>query len=123
RFWFSPGRPSTLGFCRLLFFAGLCVWQIPHDFSAWGAYSPVFWSPIWLFDTLRLHPFSPATLGWMQLAWKMSLLLSAAGLFARPAMAVAFVLGAYLLGLPHNFGQTQHFDTLVVFAIGALAIS
>ena len=33
------------------------------------------------------------------------------------------MLGMYLLGLPHNFGQTQHFDTLVVFASGALALS
>ena len=32
-------------------------------------------------------------------------------------------VGAYLMGLPHNFGQTQHFDTLVVFASGALALS
>jgi hypothetical protein len=38
-------------------------------------------------------------------------------------MAVAFVLGTYLMGLPHNFGQTQHFDTLVVFASAALALS
>jgi hypothetical protein len=27
------------------------------------------------------------------------------------------------MGLPHNFGQTQHFDTLVVFASLALALS
>src|SRR3954451_23490199 len=27
------------------------------------------------------------------------------------------------MGLPHNFGQTQHFDTLVVFATFALAAS
>jgi hypothetical protein len=59
----------------------------------------------------------------MQLIWKASLLFSAVGLFSRPAMTVAFVFGAYLMGLPHNFGQTQHFDTLVVFASGALAVS
>jgi hypothetical protein len=123
RFWFEPGVALTLGVCRVLFFGMLFFWMLPHDFSPWGGYSRVFWMPIWLFETLRLPPFSVQTLAWMQAAWKVSLLLSAVGLFARPAMLTAFVLGTYLMGLPHNFGQTQHFDTLVVFATGVLAAS
>ena len=123
RFWFSPGSARNLGICRALFFGMLFLWQVGHDFSPWGAYSDVFWMPIWLFDTLRLHPLSPDGLSWMQLVWKLSLLLSAIGLFSRAAMVTAFALGTYLMGLPHNFGQTQHFDTLVVFTTGALAIS
>jgi hypothetical protein len=123
RFWFTPGPAVTLGVCRLLFFGTLLLWQLPHDFSPWGAYSRVFWMPIWLFDTLRLGPLSPYALEWVQSIWKLSLGLSAAGLLARPAMTVAFVAGAYLMGLPQNFGQTQHFDALVVFASGALAVS
>ncbi len=122
-FWFAPGPASTLGTCRLLFFGALFLWQLPHDFSAWGAYSSAWWMPIPLFDVLRVPAFSPATIEWIQAVWKVALLLSAIGWFARPAMAVAFVLGTYLMGLPHNFGQTQHFDTLVVFASGALALS
>jgi hypothetical protein len=123
RFWFEPGPAFTLGVCRVLFFGTLLLWQLPHDFAPWGAYSRVFWMPIWLFDTLGVRPLPPGALTWLQAIWKVSLLLSAAGLFARPAMIVAFAAGAYLMGLPHNFGQTQHFDTLVVFASGALAIS
>ena len=122
-FWFEPGPASTLGICRLLFFGMLFVWQVRHDFSPWGAYSSVFWMPIWLFQTLGAPAFEPSTLQWLQAVWKVSLFLSAIGLFARPSMVVAFVLGTYLMGLPHNFGQTQHFDTLVVFASGALALS
>jgi hypothetical protein len=122
-FWFAPGAAATLGTCRLLFFGALFLWQLPHDFSPWGAYSDAFWMPIWLFDRLGIPAFSPVILEWMQAVWKVTLLLSAIGLFARPAMVVAFVLGTYLMGLPHNFGQTQHFDTLVVFASGALAVS
>jgi predicted DCC family thiol-disulfide oxidoreductase YuxK len=122
-FWFSPGPASTLGTCRLLFFGALFLWQLPHDYSPWGAYSSVFWMPIWLFDTFGIPPLSPHALAIVQIVWKASLFLSAVGLFTRAAMAVAFVIGAYLMGLPHNFGQTQHFDTLVVFASGALALS
>lgn len=123
RFWFTPAPAVTLGVCRVLFFGLLFLWQVGHDFSAWGSYSSVFWMPIWLFDTLGLPAFSPGTLEWIQIAWKGALLLSAVGLFARPAMVVAFLLGTYLVGLPHNFGQTQHFDTLAVFISGVLAVS
>jgi predicted DCC family thiol-disulfide oxidoreductase YuxK len=121
-FWFTPGPATTLGACRVLFFGSLFVWQWRHDFSQWGAYSSVFWMPVSMF-TLGIPAFSPEMIAWIQLTWKAALLLSAIGLFTRPAMTVAFVLGTYLMGLPHNFGQTQHFDTLVVFASGALALS
>ena len=122
-FWFAPAPPLRLGVCRALFFGTLLLWQLPHDFSPWGAYSRVFWMPIWLFETTGLQPLAPAAIAGLQTIWKAALLLSAIGLFTRPAMIVAFGLGAYLMGLPHNFGQTQHFDTLVVFASGALALS
>ena len=122
-FWFTPAPALTLGVCRMLFFGMLFLWQWRHDFSAWGHYSQVFWMPVWLFDTLHVPQLSAGAIDVIQSLWKASLLLSAIGLFTRPAMAVAFVLGAYLMGLPHNFGQTQHFDTLVVFAAGALALS
>ncbi len=123
RFWFAPGPAITLGVCRALFFGLLFVWQWPHDFSPWGAYSPVFWMPVPLFKAAHIPAFSPQTIGWIQLMWKGSLLLSAVGLLTRPAMWVALACGTYLMGLPHNFGQTQHFDTLVVFATFALAAS
>ena len=122
-FWFAPAPASTLGVCRVLFFGSLFLWQWRHDFSAWGRFSSVFWMPVWLFETANIPaPSAPAIAG-LQLLWKAALLLSAAGLFTRVAMMVAFALGTYLMGLPHNFGQTQHFDTLVVFVCGALALS
>jgi len=123
RFWFAPAPASTLGTCRLLFFGSLFLWQWQHDFSGWGRFSSVFWMPVWLFDAAHVPQLSGSAIAGVQALWKASLLLSAIGLFTRPAMAVAFVLGTYLMGLPHNFGQTQHFDTLVVFASGALALS
>jgi hypothetical protein len=122
-FWFKPGSATTLGICRALFFGTLLLWQLAHDFRPWGAYSSVFWMPIWLFETFRIPVVSPSVIGWIQLLWKVSLFLSAIGLFTRVAMSVAFLSGLYLMGLPHNFGQTEHFDTLVVFTNGALALS
>lgn len=123
RFWFEPGPAAVLGICRVLFYGTLLLWQLSHDFSPWGAYSSVFWMPIWLFDTFHIPALSAPTIVAMQAAWKIALLLAAIGWFTRAAMLVVFVLGTYLMGLPHNFGQTQHFDTLVVFISGALAVS
>jgi hypothetical protein len=79
--------------------------------------------PIWLFRCTGMHPLSVDGLAWIQLVWKASLVLSAVGLLTRPSMLVAAALGTYLMGLPHNFGQTQHFDTLVVLASWAMALS
>ena len=123
RFWFAPGPASTLGFCRVVFFTGLCLWQIPHDYSPWGAYSSVLWMPIWLFDRFNIPVLSASSLDAIQTIWKAALVLGAVGLFTRAATIVAFVLGVYLMGLPHNFGQTQHFDTLAVFVLFALSLS
>lgn len=123
RFWFEPGPASNLGLCRLLFFGMLCVWMFPHDFSAWGSYSRVFWMPVSLFRVAHIGPLPVDALFIVQAVWKASLAFAAIGLFARPAMIVAALLGFYLMGLPHNFGQTQHFDTLVVLSMGALALS
>jgi predicted DCC family thiol-disulfide oxidoreductase YuxK len=123
RWWFAPGPASTLGLCRALFFTGLCLWQIPHDYSPWGTYSSVLWMPIWLFDEFHVPLLSATALHLIQTIWKVSLVLGAIGLFTRASMSVAFVLGIYLMGMPHNFGQTQHFDTLAVFVLLALALS
>src|SRR5262249_15541715 len=94
-----------------------------EDFSAWGAVSNAFWLALPLFTILHLKPLAPDVPGVLQVVWRASLLLSAVGLFTRASMVVASVLGVYLLGLPHNFGQTYHFDAVLVIAMGVLACS
>jgi hypothetical protein len=123
RFWFEPGPPEVLGICRILFYGTALLWLGSHDYSAWGGYSSVFWMPIWLFERFHLPALSVPAIAAMQAIWKLALFFAAIGLFTRAAMIVVFVFGTYLMGLPHNFGQTQHFDTLVVFVCAVLAIS
>jgi hypothetical protein len=48
----------------------------------------------------------------MQALWKLSLLLACFGCFTTVSTGMAALLGTYLLGLPHNFGQTYHFDAI-----------
>src|SRR5262249_23303427 len=94
-----------------------------EDFSAWASVSTAFGLPLPLFTILHLKPLAPDALAALQVVWRASLLLSAVGLFTRASMVVASVLGVYLLGLPHNFGQTYHFDAVLVIAMGILACS
>jgi hypothetical protein len=122
RFWFEPAPPARLGLARLIFCGTAFFFYLPHDFTEWATAAP-FWMPIPLFETLHLRPLPAEWLRVAQWVWKLSLATSAVGLCTRPSLAVAAVLALYLLGLPHNFGATQHFDTLVVFAFFVLTVS
>ena len=122
-FWFSPCSAAGLGLCRMLFFGGLCVFYLPADFAAWGALPEVFWMPIGTFRVAHVPPPTVAVVAVLQVIWKGALLLSTVGLRTRPAVWVSFLLGFYLLGLPHNFGKTHHTDALIVIILGILALA
>jgi predicted DCC family thiol-disulfide oxidoreductase YuxK len=122
-FWFAPVAPINLAVSRFMFFLGLTLFYLPHDFAGWGDVSPSLLQPIWLFDRFSIPVFSHSGLNVIQVTWKLSLFFACIGLFTRPSMFVAAVLGTYLLGLGHNFGQTYHFDAILVLAFWILAFS
>jgi hypothetical protein len=122
-FWFSPERPDNLGLCRALFYGLLLVFYAGGSWAEWAEVSPAFWFPIALFKRLHIPVLSAPVLVALSLIWKASLLTSALGLFSRTSAAVAALGGFYLLGLPHNFGKTHHFDAMVVLILGLLAVS
>jgi hypothetical protein len=123
RFWFSPEPAARLGIGRLIFFTLLAFFYLPRDFSAWGAVSVAYWQPIWLFRWLHLPMFSPDAISTLQVIWKIALFGAAAGVITRVSTTVVAVLGTYLLGLGHNFGQVYHFDAILVIAFWILAFS
>jgi hypothetical protein len=122
-FWFEPAEPFSLGVCRAFFFAGVLLMYAGEDFGAWGTVPDAFWMPLPLFSALHLAPLSAASLDVAQTVWRSALVLSAAGLFTRWSMATAALLGVYLLGLPHNFGHTFHFDAALAITGIVLACS
>jgi predicted DCC family thiol-disulfide oxidoreductase YuxK len=123
RFWFEPSTPTNLAFSRIVLYAPLTFFYARQDFSIWGSVSPALLQPIWLFSTVHLPVFHPPVLLAMEIAWKVSLATAAIGLFTNLSCLVSAALGLYLLGLPHNFGQTYHFDAAIVLAFGVLAFS
>ena len=123
RFWFEAEAPDNLGLCRALFYAAILILYLDVSWSLWSDVSQVFWEPITLFKRLHMPVFSAPALTALGVVWKVALLASALGLFTRWSTALAFVVGAYLLGLPHNFGKTHHFDALVVLVLGVMMIA
>jgi predicted DCC family thiol-disulfide oxidoreductase YuxK len=122
-FWFEPVTATNLGVCRILFFGGIFLFYFPYDASVWAPISEAYWVPVWMFRQFHLTPFPASWLAAMSVLWKSALLLSCIGLLTRVSTAVAFVLGLYLIGLPNNFGSAQHNDTIIILALGYMAVS
>jgi hypothetical protein len=123
RFWFEPAEPLNLGVCRALFFGAFFLLYLGTDWSAWGDVSTTFWMPISFFKALSLSALSADSLAVIEGIWKVSLALSSLGFLTRTNTIVSFVFGAYLVGLPHNFGTLHHYNGLVVVVLGIMAAS
>jgi hypothetical protein len=123
RYFFTPAPPGDLALARMAFCALAFLLYLPQDFSEWGTVAREFWMPISLFSLTSLPLLPAGVIAVIQMAFKVALAFAAAGLFTRLALLVAFGCSVYLLGLPQNFGQIQHFDTLVVLVFGILALS
>ena len=122
-FWFASTSPTNLAVCRIAFFGGLLGLYRTRDVSAWSEVSRAFWMPTFFFRILRIPVLPRSAVGSLQTLWKVMLAFSCVGLFTRPSTLTAFVLGSYLLGLPHNFGKVHHGNALLVFIQGILALS
>jgi hypothetical protein len=123
RFWFAPEGPSNLGLCRAIFYGLLLLLYLFDDVSSWSTVSDAFWFPITLFKWAHLPVLGTGPLFALDVVWKLALLACAVGLATRPASLVAFALGLYRLGLPHNYGKVHHFDAMIVLALGVLAFA
>jgi hypothetical protein len=120
-FWFTPEAGLNLAVARIAFFGGLLAIHGTYDFSPFGEVSPVLWDPVSVFQWL------PQPVAWVieatQIVWRVSLLCAAVGIWTRAATAVAFVGGAFLLGLPQNLGAIRLDDTMVVPALCVMAMA
>ena len=123
QWWFAPEPPDNLGVCRLLFFGLLFAYYLPVEQAGWGSVPASFRNPIWLFERLHLPILNEQRLTFLSVLWKVSLLMSCVGLFTRVSIAVAFLLGFYLIGIPYNFGKTDHMTAIVVWTMLILALS
>jgi hypothetical protein len=123
RFWFEPAPPAALGFCRLVFFAGLFWLQWPFRTHTWALTPASYRRPIWIYKALDLPFLNQQVLITMEICWAVAIVLAAIGLFTRAATAVCVVLGFYLLSLGNNFGKIGHGDQALAITMLILALS
>jgi hypothetical protein len=123
QYWFEASGPSNLGLCRIVFFGTMVVLYLGINSGLWATVPDVFWMPITVFDALSLPVLPREALWWLDRIWLLSLALSCVGLLTRSSTLVAFLVGAYLLGLPHNFGKTHHSDAILLLTLGVMALS
>lgn len=122
-YWFAPTAPTNLAIARAVFFGLLSLLYLPYDFSGWAEVDAVFWMPTWSFAVLRLPVLDAGTLRVLQAIWKVALACACLGLATRASITTVFVLGFYLLGLPHCFGKVHHYDSMLIFVFAILALA
>jgi hypothetical protein len=122
-FWFAPQSPTSLGVCRLLFYAGLLWLNWPPRMHAWVGVPAIYRKPLWTFEFFHMPFLQPRIVVGMEVVWTIAMLCAAVGLFTRVATAVAFVFGFYLLALGNNFGKIGHGDQAMVLSMLILALS
>jgi hypothetical protein len=130
RYFFQPVGPERLGACRAAFYLWLFLFYLPlvetvhsEGLTDFADVSEVLWMPISFFEALGIEVLPRPWLDVAELLWKVSLLTSCIGLFTRVSMWVAFLLGAYVIGLPLNFGSVPHSSGVVVLTLGIMALS
>lgn len=122
-FWFRPEPAANLCLSRLLFFGLLFLSCLRVDYSAWGDVPGDFWQPISFFSWSPALHLPAVWLQSLEILFKISLLLSALGLWTRLSVTVAVLSGMLVLGMPNNFGKVHHTAGPIVLCMMLLAVS
>jgi len=119
----QDGSAWNLGFCRILFFAGVLTIYGSGHFVEWAGVPSIFYDPISFFGHLPAPFGQLALLQCLTIVWFVSLTLSMFGAFTRVATIGSALIGAYLLGLGHNYGFLHHHENPIVMIMFLLAFS
>ena len=135
RFWFEPVSADNLGLCRIILYGSMfsvllaepCAVQIVGlacRLRPLGQSLQRFLDPGLAFQDFASPADSRrASLIAVQIVWWLALAMSCVGLLTRFSTAVSFIFGAYLFGLPNNFGRIHHLDHLLLWAFLVMAFS
>lgn len=125
RFWFTAAEPTNLAVCRILIYAVLLIRYLilPLKVGAFSQMSMAFWKPIPLLGHFMFPVLDGTWLKIFEVTWLISLGLCSVGLFTRLNTAVAFLLGFYLLWIPHNFGKLHHTDMITILVLGTMMLA
>lgn len=125
-FYFTQGNSFSLGvnrflICSLILF--VYYFYRGHHAEFWVGVPDVYWMPIQGFRWFSIPRLSAPVLAMFDIVWFVSLLLTAIGFVTRYSSIVALICGAYLMGLPQNFGKVDTSDGPVLLMLLILAAS
>lgn len=123
RWWYAAETPWNLALCRILFFGLMFLFYFWNDFGAWGEVPEALRTPATILGQMGVKHGSPELLGWLGLAWKCLLLCACLGIATRYTTILSFLVGFYLLDVPHNLGKVNHQDGVLVLTMLILALS
>ena len=108
----------------MIMFGWLFLWYLTTDFTFIALYPSAMWNPVPVLDLvgLTMQP-SLLTIQVLKIIWLTSLAMACVGLFTRYAIAVAFVIGFYMLGAMHSFYKVNHSDAGLLLAMFVLSFS
>lgn len=122
--FFVPRSPAFLGFCRLVLFGWLFLWYATTDFTFIATYPSAMWRPLPILEAFGLSAQPGVLVIWfLKAVWLTSMLLACIGLFTRTSIAIAFLVGLYMLGALHSFYKINHSDAGLLLSMLVLIFS
>src|SRR5262245_9600099 len=79
------GTAAELGFHRFIFFSVMLAYSVTRqsEIASWASAAQVFWRPTFFFSLLHLPVLSEGMLAGCAWIWRLTLCLTAIGLFTR----------------------------------------
>ena len=122
-----PKSAFALGVVRSIVHGTFLISALATSFSALGALPVTIMRPT---GAMKLLPWSfydrlltPSGMAALKIAMLLSLLLSAAGLFASISTKTSFLLVLFYQGLVRSFGHFNHDEMLGVYCLAVLAFT
>jgi len=110
-FWFPPCEPFDLGLCRFLFYGAMFLRRGTTSFYLeFGRLPESMWLPVPLYSFFELPPFGSSELFALHSVWRVSLLLSALGIWTSVSTVVCGLTSLFLIGYVQSFGYYPHTD-------------
>jgi hypothetical protein len=112
-FLFAPGSPVNLAVVRIVIFGVVAVFPRVREAVQHSGTPDTLQTPpagmAWLLD---LIPAQPQVVTPLAVAFVVASLLACIGLWTRPAMVAATIIGLYVLAVPQFYGKVTHYHHL-----------
>jgi hypothetical protein len=123
KFYFAPTSATGLAICRIWLYAFVIYIVLDNDVRQWTSVPAELWRPILLLRWVPASLLSVEVLSAARLLLLAAAGCSLLGLATTLSTRLTLGLAIFVFGLAQCFGKVNHGLTLVMFALGILALS